>query len=226
MEKETAIKKYEDLLLGTNTHFYMSGSDAEKEQAALIILRYIITDLLGWTPQEAMEGIPKHVAEKMHIPKLMVYIQYPKDIDDKTDYDYAVYKAFPNEVKYDAKKKIIKLYKRVMSGDKNKFPKNYFSEGKGGRLRAKYILINAIDTNLPIQQKEVTELYKLFNDADMIKKCLKEWKLTSVCKTLYDGNPLNYLHEALGESDENEFLYNYYTFKNVYNIFEKEEVVS
>ena len=220
MEKETAIKKYEDLLLGTNTHFYMSGSDAEKEQAALTILRYIITDLLGWTPQEAMEGIPQHIAEQMHIPKLMVYIQYPRDIDEKTDYDYAVYKAFPDEVTYDARKKIIRLYRKVLSGDKNKFPKNYFNEGKGGRFRAKTILVHAIDTNLTIKQKELPELYKIFNDEETAKKLLKEWRLLSVCRTLYDGNPLLYLYESLSESEEGEFLYNYYTFKHMYKNFE------
>ena len=55
MDRQMAISRYENMLIGKQK-LMLSGTDQEKQAAALDIFRYVITDLLGWTPEEAKDG--------------------------------------------------------------------------------------------------------------------------------------------------------------------------
>lgn len=216
MEDMLAISRYEDFLMHHNQRFYLSGTDAEKRHGALSVFRYIIKDLLGWTPQDAIVGLNQHVAKQMHIDLLMTYIDLPKDVLPDVDYDYLVHVAFPKEIPYKPEEKIIRNYKLVLQKVKPRFPKNYFNRIMGGYMRARCVLAYAIDQNIPINERSEHDLYQLFAEPARIMPLLKSWKLNNVCKSLYENNPLRYLHDTLEESETGEFLYNFHTFMKLY----------
>ena len=101
MSKESALKRYEDFLLG-KSNFSLKGPDyiekvsdydwadnedvkAErkrkivlaKEKDALEIVRYAVTRILGWTPQEAMESMTEEIMQQLKLDKIITYIQNP-----------------------------------------------------------------------------------------------------------------------------------------------------
>ncbi len=215
MEDRTVIEKYEALMMNPDYHFYLSGTPKEKENGALAIVRYIVSDLLGWTPQEALACMNRHVAEEMHVDKLLVYVDFSKDVAKEDDYDYVIYRAFPNEVDYNPYKKIIKLYRKILSGDKVKFPKRYFNKTPDGYMRANCILLYAIQTNLVFQESDMLGLFKYFSNAPAINKKLKEWKILAACKMLYDGDALAFLHNTVDGGEETDFLYNNFKFNKI-----------
>lgn len=217
MEDVVAIARYEDYLMHKSQRFYLTGTDMEKEKSAISILRYIVSDLLGWTPYEAVHGLTPHVAKQMHIDMLLIYIDLPKDIIPDEDYDFLIHMAYPNEVPYNPEKKIIRNYEYVLRNIKPRFPKNYFHKQMGGYMRARCMLAYAIDKNIIIKEKTATSLYGLFANTEKINALLKEWKLKNVCKALYNNNALQYLHDTLEETAEGEFLYHYYSFMKLYN---------
>lgn len=221
MARETALSRYEDLLLGKHLHFYLSGSDKEKEQDALAIIRYIVNDLLHWTPKEAMECMTPYIASRMHMEKLMTYITLPIGVSEE-DYDYAVHLAFPDETRYDVERKVIEHYKQLINGTKTKFPKNYFSKASGGIFRARVLLVYAIATNLSVEEGDMLELFRIFADTTQANKLLKDWKLLNTCRTLYNRSPLKYLYDSIEHTPEVELLYNNFFFNSVFQLVERE----
>ena len=145
MEKEGTIARYEDYLMyGKKLSF--SGTPAEKERGALDVIRYVITECLGWTPMEAMSCLTHDVAKATHIDVLVEnYVRCPQDVTKGEDYDYVVHLAFPNEVPYNPTEKLIRMYKKIMSGDKAKLPKKYFA-GEGGTYKASVLLLYVISS--------------------------------------------------------------------------------
>ena len=121
MDRQMAISRYENMLIGKQK-LMLSGTDQEKQAAALDIFRYVITDLLGWTPEEAKDCLNDEVVHKMHLDTLIKhYIHCPKDIQKDSDYDYFVAMAFPHDVRYDERDGLITMYKRILRGEQQRF---------------------------------------------------------------------------------------------------------
>lgn len=226
MSRELAVSRYEKLLLGKDTHFYLSGSEQDKEQDALMLFRYIIRDLLEWTPAAAMNDLNWEIMEKLHIDKLTRYIILPVGMTAQKDCDYVVHMAFPKETRYSAEKKIIQNYEALMKGSMSKFPKNYFNKNSGGMYRAKTLLAFAISSFLPLRTDDPGTLFKIFADLTEANKLLKDWKLLAPCKTLYNKSPLKYLYDTVEHTPGTEFLYNNYKFVGVYDKMSKDVPIS
>lgn len=216
MSREIAVSRYEDLLLGKNPHFYLSGSPKDKEKDALTLFRYIIRDLLNWSPVAAMENINLDIAGKMYIDKLMNYIVMPVGMS-KNDLDYVVHMAFPKETKYDVEKKAIQCYNVLMKDRSLKYPKNFFNKNSEGMYHARILLAFAISSYLPLETGDTDALFRVFADLTEANKLLKEWRLLATCKTLYNKSPLKYLYDTVEHTPETEFLYNNYKFVNVFD---------
>ena len=214
MRKENAIARYEDMMLH-GTRLTLNGTDKEKEQAALDIIRYVITEGLRWTPEEAMDCLNEQSAKAFKLDKLInKYIHFPSDVIKGKDYEYVVHLAFPDKVKYDPMRTILDMYRRVLHEKQDRLPKRYFV-GNDGEYRAGVLLLFAINMNIPQQASDTKELYALFADTSKANKYLREWKLFGVSRCLY-YSPLEYLHYSLPESEVNDFLFNYYSFKNIF----------
>lgn len=222
MSQEIAVSRYENLLLGKNPHFYLSGDAKDKERDALALFQYIIRDLLNWSPAVAMDNISPDIANKMHIDKLTSYIVLPVGMSRKEDLDYIVHMAFPKETKYDVEKRTIQCYKALMQDRSLKFPKNFFNKNSEGMYHARILLAFAISSFLPLRAGDTDMLFRIFSDLTEANKLLKEWRLSAPCKTLYNKSPLKYLYDTVEHTQEVEFLYNNYKFINVFNKISKE----
>lgn len=210
-----AISRYENMMLGKQK-LMLSGTDEEKQNAALDIFRYVITELLGWTPEEAKDCLNNEIAHKMHLDSLIKhYIHCPKDIQKDSDYDFFVAMAFPHDVHYDERDGLIAMYKRILRGEQQRFPQHYFI-GEHGRYKSSLLLMYVIDHNIPVNEKKIADLYELFADSKRINKKFKEWKLDKSPNDPF-SSPLEYLHYSLPDDLANDFLYSYYTFTTVFD---------
>ncbi len=224
MERTAAIGRYEDFMLG-GRKFLLTASTNDKEAAAAelesnayAIIRYIVTDLLEWTPQEAVECITPEIAKVMRMDVIIdKYITVPKDVQKTEDYDYFIWRAFPREVDYSPTTNLIRLYRKILVGDIKKFPRNYF-DGVMGLQKAAALLMYVISRNIPFDDERVGELYERFADSSSINRKLKEWKIHDVRRSLY-ATPLEYLHDSLPDDLADSFLFNYYMFMNTYQYY-------
>ena len=229
MDDLVAIHRYENLLLG-KTHpsgsgnrknqFYLSGTAEEKSNAAKMLVRFGVRDLLRWTPQEAVDHISKKIMSLMCFDVLMRYIKFPTDLDPSVDFDYMIALCFPNEVRYDVRRQVVRLRERIERNELKKFPKNIF-DGERGRQKAA-ILLNAFISE-KISAKDTTDLYRQFANIAKMNRMLKEYGIDYVCSCLYN-TPLEYLHyslpvattpEELMEPHQDEFLFAFFQFKHV-----------
>jgi len=235
--EETALRKYEDMLLG-KAEFTMKsphnldrkedsygslGHPAKQEQDteisklketnALAVVRYAVNDILQWTPQEAMDCMTVDIARQLRLDVIAKYVNYPADLSRSKDYAWLIHRAFPEETTYDISREAVQLYERVLRGELSRFPKRIFN-GENGAKKLSILLRVYISNNIP--SASVDELYAIFGDPATGNARLHEAKLYYPCHENYE-TPLDYLNQALGNQND-DFLYNYYTFMTVLKI--------
>lgn len=241
MPYEIALRRYEDYLLG-KCSFMLRGpaliekestyegegneylkevreqkiADA-KEEDALAIVRYAITSILGWEPQEAMTSLDASIMKQLKLDKIMTYVQYPKDLNKSKDYAWMVHKAFPDETIYDLNQQVLEMYSRLKQSEIKRFPKRVF-EGPTGMEKLAILLNEFISTRIPASTIE--DLYEFFGNSGRANEELKDAKLYYAYRDYYN-TPLEYLHESLGESCDT-FLYHHYQYMGVLEEMEKE----
>ena len=153
MGVEVAIRNYEDALIGRRRFSlkipgYLERKpikekgtfedlerardiQASKENDALAVVRYAITNILGWTPQEAFVFFNKEVMQKLKLDQACKYIQFPRDLSPNSDYWWIIYKAFPTQVSYEPYQRVLNMYKRLLKGEIKHFPRNVFDGTEG-----------------------------------------------------------------------------------------------
>ena len=185
-------------------------SAASKEADALAVIRYAVTSILGWTPQDAMEHITPEIVNKLKLDQVIKYISFPPDVDKKNDFSWVVYKAFPHETKYDMAKQTIRVYNQVLSGEIPQFPR-YMFRGEHGTEKLSIMLCTYISRNIPASSLD--DLYKSFADSAEGTRILRKAALHNAYKEFY-SSPLLYLHDALGSGGD-PFLFNYYLYCDI-----------
>lgn len=191
-------------------------SEAAKEQDALSVVRYVVTKILGWSAQDAMEHMTPDLVRATHIDMLMKYILFPPYIP-KDDFRWVIHKAFYTQTQYNEDEQLYEIYRRVLSGELQRFPKNLF-DGEDGLYRLGLLLKMYISQNIPVNS--VRDLYDMFHDPTAGWKILTKAKLFNVTRPLYD-TPLDALHDALG-AEGVPFFYNYYQCIAVFDAVETE----
>lgn len=239
MSAQTAIRRYDDFIMGKSP-FYLQASagkedmrpteddgseearkrkalqkkraDMEKEKDALAIVRYIVKDLLGWTPVEALEHITTEKGRQYRMDVLLKYIDCPMEVRKLEDYQWVISRAFPAETKgrYDGTEQLLKLYGMVESGQLKKFPRNFFT-GEDGIRKAAILFRNYVSKSIPVNSIE--DLYRIFSDS------AKGWKILRDAHLYYEvapsySLPIDFLHDSLSMSSEaDDFVYSVYQYK-------------
>jgi len=209
-----AIERYEQFVLGKR-RISLNGSKAEKEIAAKCIIHYIVEDLLGWSAADAEEHMTQEIVSSLNIDKVFKYIHFPPDIIIEKDLDYIACLAYP-EHNYDVKKQILRVYRRILRGLDDRFPKKIF-DGSHGREKAAVLLNEFINTNFVVSS--IDDLYAIFSDMPKINYEFKKAKIFAAAKKLY-STPLDFLHYSLSEDERDTFLYGFYQYCNVAKIAE------
>lgn len=204
------IYEYEAVLTGkckTFSNYYFCYSDEKNEVEALKVFRYAFDTYLRWAPDQLYHNLTYDIVASLRLTSLLKYIIYPPEADRSVDVYPIVSKLYPGRFKETMSDVVRRVYARVLSGEREKFPKDFFA-GNEGRNRALLCLQYAMNQMTPFTS--VQEIYKSFTAAAG-SALLREWKLYAVSSKLFE-TPLDYLHEALPTVYKSEFWYHYYKF--------------
>lgn len=235
------ILGYEQILLGYTTaqydvdceriHTYRRGcfssdmNDKEKHDRAVDILRYAFKTVLGWDANVCKQKISKEVLHQQHLDSIIKYLNLPEEFNNRIDSVYFASLIYPDQVKFDRDKLTIDIYKSILNNDnvadksqKVSYPKKFFQEEEG-RIRACRCLNYALKKQT---FRNLDEVYELL--ADPNKKFLSQSKLTLALVNF--ETPIDFLHEALDPSQQDDFLFAYWKFSYLFNTVKvkKEEV--
>lgn len=213
---KNAIALYERMILRNETSLMLTGSKEEREEDALSIIRYIIRELLLWTPEEAADHMDAYYAKVYHMDMLARYIITDHEMIVDEDYKYLLHKAFPKELWNDPVKNTIRTYEKILNGELTKFPKGFFYKVNGGRLRATILLSYAIENFEDPELDSEYALFQLFSNVPKANKKIEEWKLTNACRNIYNNKPLDYLYDTMGDDPGTKFLYDVFSFKKAF----------
>ena len=206
------LHEYEKILMGqedADLMKFFQGSEKEREQNALKIWKYALENFLHWKPREAKQYINSELVKEMHLDKITKYISFPCELNPKKDYIYVLSVLYPDKIKLNRKHMIIHYFNSVIEkDDEGRFVKGYFSD-EDGREKACICLMHVL-TNFA-NYSSIDEIYKdFFMDGGFA--LIKKYKLKYPCYSLFESQ-IDFLHAALPETQRNEFLYNYYKFR-------------
>lgn len=213
---DTEIFNFQNYLIGFTPTFRFrptSLTNEQKSEKAKKIVRWIISDVLGWTPQEAKEHFGLKEIKAFKLTAIINKIIYPEDVS-KTDYPYLIHVLYPNIIRYDPSEGIINIWEEVQKGDLKKFPAGIFA-GESGRQRI-YTLLNEFNRRY-VPAKNLEDLYYAYSRPAEINKAFGEAKLyTSFSK--YYTYPIELLHRMIKDvysGQEDEYLYSVLLYSNV-----------
>lgn len=204
------IIEYENCLIGKNktiSQSFFPYDDYANEKIALRIMKYAFETYLGWDPFALRDHLTKDILKKLKLTQLIRYISFPPELNSKKDFFYIIWKLYPQTINFSENDLILKVYKNLLSGKIQRFPKEFFT-GIYGLERARLCLQYMIEEY--IQVSSIEELYELFSSENIIT-LLEKYKLRSICEDSF-LDPLEFLHYSLPEKQKSEFLYNFYIF--------------
>ena len=219
------IYEYEEILIGKEQKYtkeIFDSSPEENERITLEVFRYAFDTYLRWDIDYLRKYLTLDVIEQLQLTSLLKYIRFPSELNKKQNMDYLVDVLYPGKVKMDFRTSVVDTYKKVIKNTKdNKLPKGFFAENTG-LLRAN-ICLQYILTEYKVFET-IEDLYGFFACSDG-SKFLKKYRLYDACNDFYDY-PLEFLHNALPKSQQNDFLFHYYMFRIKYGEMKRLEKVS
>ena len=194
-----------------------------RAEAMKAIIRYAVTELLQWTPQEAMDHMTTEILDKLKLrPLIKTYLSVeclPPDMDRNADLDYLM--AFCFGIRYNSLRQLMRMKQRISTGVRKKYPKSLFY-GQSGREKAAYLLNDYISTHMYLSSSDqLGELYARFADSAVMNKVFRRNDLYTACHTNYH-DPLEFFHYSLRDEERDDFLY---TFHQLHHVAEEVAVV-
>ncbi len=214
--ESTVIYEYEEILLGKKNSFLASlkGDGYEIRRRVGDVWRYAITNLLGWTPQEAVTYLTDDIVKTLRLDKTLKGVGFNFGKEYAGDYKFVLRYAFPGEIHFDLREQSVEEWEHVAKRGKWKadakpyrYPKKFFSD-QDGINRADLLMRHVV--NLYLSGKTTTEKYLFFADAKESYKFIKKHCLDKPLNRIY-GDPLEYFHSALPPVERDVFMY--YTIK-------------
>ena len=196
---------------------YFSKQQDINENTAYEVFRMAIEVFLHWTPEQALSRLTKEVVDRMRLDLVMSYMRLPYECLFNNDYTWILHKLYPDQIRYDQEVHVLRIYDKILSGEKYKWPKWYFSEAEGHE-RAYICLRHMVNYNMHYTTPE--DLFKQFADGEGLT-LLNKLGLKTVVKNEF-SDPVAFLYEAMfANSDQDfeniEFLYHYYRVKYYYD---------
>ena len=204
------IHEYEEVLTGkhkTFSSYYFRYSDEKNEIEALKVFRYAFDTYLRWAPDQLYYNLTHDILASLKLTQLLKYIIYPPEAEQGVDTYPIIAKLYPGRFRETMPDIVRRVYGRVLSGEREKFPKDFFM-GNEGRNKALLCLQYAMNQMTPFTS--VQEIYRSFTGTSG-SAILRNWKLYAVSSKLFE-TPLEYLHEALPLAYKSEFWYHYHKF--------------
>ncbi len=216
------LKEYTLILAGQKTKFgqeYLSHHGSNNEALTYEIFKMAIETFLHWTPEQALKRLNLDVIKRMRLDFVMKYMNLPYECEYNEDYTWILHKLYPEVIDYDQETHIIGIYKKILSGEKYKWPKWYFSNADGHE-RACICLRYMIEHNMHYETPQ--ELYEQFISSSSTGiKLMNQLGLKTVVHDEF-ADPIVFVHEAMFPDDNDGFLYHYYRVQYYYNKAKKD----
>lgn len=212
-EPSVFIYAYERLLMGQNEKSLshtLNTLNSMKDIRINVghIWRYAVTDILHWTPQQALMYLDDQLVEMLCLNKTFSPLRISSRKEDHMpDYAFILQYAFPDEIHWndniwalDVFKKCAHIEEYQNSTKKYEYPKGFWNDSRRGF----YIFCYVIDTYL--SEMNIHELYDFFAKNRQGTIFLRKYALSSPMRV--SGGPLQFLHDTLyeyGQADENYY---------------------
>ncbi len=213
---DTTLYNFQNYLLGVTTKFSFKPAkmdETEKSNQAMKIFRWVIEDMLEWTPQEAKDHFGDKEIEFFKLKNILKDVIYPKNIRKK-NYPYLISLLYPDEIQYDATEGVIEQWDDILAHSNRRFPGNIFDDENGKEIA--YTLLEEFNKRY-IPASSIEELYKIYSNSGYINNLLRDAKLYISFSKLCTY-PITLLHEMLKTrypGEEDSFLYTIYILKNI-----------
>ncbi len=213
---DTVLLNFQNYLMETTSKFSFQPSDmpdAEKSKLAIKIIKWVIEDMLEWTPEEARDHFGEREIKMFRLKNIVNKVIYSENINKK-DYPYLISLVYPERIEYDPTDGIIKKWHYIRNHEGSRFSSNTFDD-EGGKERA-YTLLAEFNREF-VPAASIQDLYKAYSNSGDINNKLREAKLFTSLSKLYTY-PITLLHEMIKSrypGEEDNFLYAVYLYKNV-----------
>lgn len=211
MDKQILLYEYEQILLGKKSGFspyYFKFGDDTSNYYAKYIIKYAVETYLGWTPADTRDHLDQEVIGMLKLEPLIKYLEFPPELDKTKDFYYIASLIYPSDVPVDRIGLVLKTYKRILTGELNKFPKDYLTDMQGirkARICFRYMLSQYFTF------ASIRDMYQFFSEPSG-SKALRRYKLNGICSEFYEC-PIDFLHDSLSAAQQDEFWYRYYRFR-------------
>ena len=214
---DTDISLFQSYMFGITNTFVMVPKGMtvqEKSNKCKKILRWVIEDILGWTPEQAKNHFGKKEVDYLKLEPLINKIEFEAGYKKK-NYKYLISILYPKEIKYDPTDGIIDIWNSVLSGELKKFPTDIFTYTDEGLQRV-YTILDEFNKRY-VAASSINDLYKAYSNRSEINKAFERAHLfQSLSK--YSTYPIELLHRMIKEKypgQENNLLYAAYLYNNI-----------
>lgn len=213
MGKKELYAEYEKVYTGVKKNVSLSffkGSPESAKENAIIIMRYAFEKMLNWAPEDISNSLTMEILRQMHLTNLIRFLQIPYELSAKLDSRYFAHVLYPEKIYYDEKGITLSIYKRVLSGELAGYPKKFFHE-EDGYVRAKACMSYILHEKLIFSNLE--DVYRHFL-TQRGRADIQKYHLVTALSAF--ETPVDYVHESLPASQQDEFLFQFYKFKFLY----------
>lgn len=203
---ELRVKKIKRLSISLIT----SCPEEIRERLAVDLIKYVSETYWKWSPLTLRDKLTRERIKEWGLHNVFVLIEFPIELDKNNDLFYIACLAYPNVAMLSEYDRYATIYKRILTGQLGRFPKNFF-EGPEARSKVCACVKYAIENYHPF--KNIEEAYKFFGTNECLR-FLRDVKLTPIINGIFDCN-VEIIHEILLPNERNNFLFLYYRTKQL-----------
>ena len=152
-----------------------------RKKRIIELVHFLVEELLRITPEEALTVVNLKVLKKYKLDCLLKYVKKPVELE-KEDCSHLIIYAYKGKVPdFSTEELAVKMYKKVLSGERKNFPKNYFLDGLKGERKAEYCIKYLCFEILKLKKEEIPD--------KLTAEILRQYKLGIVLSILYFSIP-------------------------------------
>ena len=188
------------------------SDERERRKAFSVILRYVASYYLRWTPLELYNHLTFEIAETYKLNALISKLGLRKA--ESLGYSSLVIEAYPQERFPREQQIVITMYGDIVAGRANKWPTSFFAgQNETGRQLARELVRYVISKHFPYS--DVESLYAAFAENGKMSEQFKRLRIYDCYKQFWNTT-LDCLHDSIEDERRCPALYSYYSFTRAY----------
>ena len=178
-----------------------------REYCVRMIRKIVACCMPDWTPEDVRDRLTPEIATGLGLWPLIKRLPCPVELDPKQDLCYVAWELYPETRDIKEIDLVHMLFRDIVSGKRQKFPKGYFF-GMNGAPRAKAVFKFFMnDFAIPYFNlcciQDAYEAFGTYRIHNLLKKC----NLDRFVRDRF-GSPLNFLHTCLGDDADDSAYFN------------------